>query len=611
MGKKGPLTLVTPTEFKERTSLRLHSRSGTTLKVDAAYAAYWESQSDYKKNQLHRVLGEYLVAHGGSWNLCDRNTVSGGLLEWLHNEVAPDSVRMTPEKARALDLAAATRIRDIEIPHSRYGVLYFLANIELDMDIASVVIEGMSTVGGAIGTGFGTDFGQMGNAAKASKTAFTAVGQNVKASHLVGAGTAVLGVAKSASATGGKVARQPVPIPPKTWFPTSEAALNKITKGLSETYDNNRYLGAAAYVGAGLASPIIATGALIADGALAIARAARALWDAVKKALGSVGRIVLDAWQNRGSIDTAKKAGTLIKACTKFILDLVMKNALPFLGGAMDIGKGLVRTIDEACTRVASWYDRRRIRVQLGHPEEMANAIEHQMDMGMLKGLGEIFKGATKAAVGTFLPGLGSLVTVVMSAIEWMIKLIYRLLERSAIGEFLKKARAHYKTEKDRAQLEPGPARGVRGNREPNTQPGGLITNTAAFTEFFQEGCKASPIIPMLTLNSGLAGSLMTMVELFEADGSQSSAKGGSRTEFDIAGSYFNRLKLYSVGYLKTCGFKFRPLDPDDNLLRGFLQHATGARREQRDVNGKVIGVSSSHAAPVTWVGRGVAIAGA
>ncbi|MEP6791838.1 MAG: hypothetical protein ABI907_10725, partial [Ramlibacter sp.] len=485
----------------------------------------------------------------------------------------------------------------------------FLANIQLDMDIAAVVIEGISTVGGAVGTGFGTDFAHMGDAAKANRTAFTAVGQAVKTSHITGAGSGVLSVVKGAAGTAGKVAPKPPQVAAQSWFPTSEAALSRISDGLSEIYQENKYLGVAAYVGAGIASPVIATGALLADGALAIARAARALWDAVKKALGSVGSMILDAWRDRGSIGTAEKAGALIKSCTKFILDLVMKNALPFLGGAIDVGTGLVRTIDEACSRVRSWYDRRRIRLQAGHPEEMANAIEHQMSMGIFKGLGDVLKGAGKIAVGVFLPGLGSLVAVIISAIEWMIKLIYRLLERSAINEFLDKARKLYKIEKQRAQLQPGPARGVHGNREPDTDTRGtLITSSILFTEFFQEGCKASALIPMLTLNSGLAGSLMTMVELFEPDGSQSGAEGGNRTEFDIAGDYFTRLKRYSIGYLKSCGFQFRPLDINDQLMRGYLMHATGAERTITGPDGKTH-KSQSHMAPVTWAGRAVAIA--
>ena len=46
---------------------------------------------------------------------------------------------------------------------------------------------------------------------------------------------------------------------------------------------------------------------------------------------------------------------------------------------------------------------------------------------------------------------------------------------------------------------------------EPNLDKssGGIIHNLDEFTKLFQEGCDASPLIPMIVLNSGICGSLM------------------------------------------------------------------------------------------------------
>ncbi|MGA7814231.1 MAG: hypothetical protein WCA53_15160, partial [Caballeronia sp.] len=112
-------------------------------------------------------------------------------------------------------------------------------------------------------------------------------------------------------------------------------------------------------------------------------------------------------------------------------------------------------------------------------------------------------------------------------------------------------------------------------------QQGSIITDTQEFTAFFLEGCKASPLIPMLSLNSGLGGSLMTLIKLFDADGAQSTALSGGRKEFDIGDAYFTRLKRYSVDYMRKSGFKFFPLRADDKSMAGYLAHAQGLTRRK------------------------------
>ncbi|HEY8976854.1 MAG TPA: hypothetical protein VIN75_21750, partial [Burkholderiaceae bacterium] len=283
----------------------------------------------------------------------------------------------------------------------------------------------------------------------------------------------------------------------------------------------------------------------------------------------------------RYDLATARRLGEILKKACVVAVDYIMKNAIPYLGGAIDLGTGLFRTISEAGTRLAAWNDRRHIRLQAGHPEELANAIEHQMSLGVLGGVADMLKGASKVAVGVFLPGLGSLVSAVMSGIEWLVRLVSRLGEYFGIQQFLQTARRHYGAEKARA------TRDAKGVYEPNTAAGGIINDTTAFTKFFKDGCKASPLIPMLTLNSGLGGSLMTMLQLFEADGSQSAratrnVTGGETREFDRGDMYFTRLKRWSVEYMRKSGFKFLPADAKDVVMAGYLAHATGMGKERQ-----------------------------
>jgi hypothetical protein len=448
MGNKGPLAIVSPADFKSRTALTLSSRSATTQAVDKAYEGYYNTRSPAAAKVLHDRPAEYMLAHGGSWARCERNVVSGGLMEYIYHSVAANA--LSPGQARAMDERAAARIRDIEIPGARFGVLYFLSGIKIDLDVAGSLIDGAGAIGGAIGVGMTTDFGQMKSAANGVRSVTSLAGKGVKAQDIATVGTGAL---HGTRMVGNKImdAMSGPSAPGPSWLPCSEAALNAVRSKLSDTWDANHY----------------------------------------------------------------------------------------------------------------------------------ASAIEHQMSLGILGGVAGMLKGASKVAMGVFLPGLGSLVSAVMSGIEWLVRLISRLGEYFGIQQFLQVARRHYTAEKQRAKM------GADGVYEPNTAAGGIITDTAAFTTFFKDGCKASPLIPMLTLNSGLGGSLMTMLQLFEADGSQSAratrnVTGGETREFDRGDMYFRRLKRWSVEYMRKSGFRFLPADAKDVMMAGYLAHATGMGKERQ-----------------------------
>lgn len=597
MGAKGPLAIVTPAEFKARTALALSSRSGSTAAVDKAYENYHATRSPVAGKLLYDRLAEYRQAHGGTWAACERNVVSGGLLEYLHNTLRPGA--LSPADAAAMDKRAQARIREVEIPHARYGVLYFLAGIKVEMDVVGAAIDATGAIGAAVGVGLTTDFGKMGSAKDGVRAVAQVYGAPVRADLLAKAGTGVaqLGAA-GVDKLHGLIMAPASGAPSATWLPTTEAALDRVSAGLSERWDANRYAGALAYVGAGLAAAPVGAATLLVDGALAAKRLAEALWAKIRQGVDAVCNGIRRAWASRYDLNTARQMGAMLKKCSVVLVDLIMKNALPFLGGAVDLGTGLFRTINEAASRIASWNDRRNIRLQAGHPAELAAAIEHQMSMGIGGGLLDMLMGAAKVSVSVLLPGLGTLVSVVMAGIAWMVKLVMRLTEYTAISQFLHTARRLYDAEKRRATQ-------VGNAYEPNTTPGGIITDTRAFTAFFQEGCKASPLVPMLTLNSGLGGSLMTMLQLFEADGSQSARAtanvgSGETREYDRGNAYFTRLKRYSVDYMRASGFKFQALHADDKVMAGYLVHATGMGQERQ-----------SHTAAATTLGRvQVALAG-
>src|SRR4051812_28582426 len=129
MGRGGDMAWVEPEEFKARTSLTLHRRIGSTVLMDECYKNYYrDRQSPVVKQALYDAMQAYMREHGGYWNRCERNLVSGGLLKWMYDELAPPSVRRTlhgPD-ASAIDDRAQYLLNAHDVPHSRYGVLYLL-----------------------------------------------------------------------------------------------------------------------------------------------------------------------------------------------------------------------------------------------------------------------------------------------------------------------------------------------------------------------------------------------------------------------------------------------------------------------------------------------------
>lgn len=602
MGKKGPLTWVTPKEFKERTSLTFSSRSETTQRLDAAYTAFHFGQTELKRKQLYDVLREYLIAHGGYWNKCERNTVSGGLLEWMYNELAPPAVRMTPAKARALDARADKLINDFEIPHSRFGVLYLLGNINLQGDWTAMAIEGVAVAGSAVAVGVGTDYGQLKDAGKAAKTAFTVAGQKVTYAAAASGGAVVMTIPQTALGVGGSVKAKTLPeAPTPDAFPCSAKVLGTAASAISDAYDHNKFLGILAGAGVTAITIPAAVGAIAADGLYNLYRLGKWLYDKITGAIKSVINLLRSKW-NDGTTWVSEKFGMVLKLATKFVIDMVFKQAAPLVGSLIDLGTGIVRAVDAACTRIASYLDRKKIRLQPGHPEETANSIEHAMNMGIFRGLADVLKGAGKTAVAVTLPGLGSLVSALMSAIEWLVKFLYRYFESERIDKFLFKARELWKAEQAKmykAALAKPPkvAPGDKPHLQPVIDGTGILCDTAEFTAFFKEGCDASPIIPMLTLNSGICGSLMTLVKLFDGGGDKPvtlARNPGGRQPFDVAGNYFNRLKIFSSEYLRACGFQFQPLNDNDDYIRGLLTHAVQKHRAPLTFGRKVLAIAKA-----------------
>lgn len=608
MGRKGPLQLVPPDEFRARTSLALSSRSGTTLAVDAAYDEYYRVRSVSAAAALNKALHEYLKAHGGFWKNCERDKVSGGLLQWLYEFSAKAAGPPVPVDVGVQRTKAAL---DRDIIHSRYGVLYLLGSLDVELDSIGIGLESVSAVAGAIGSGFSTDMGKL-NVKDSAKAGITLAGQAINAQQLTDGSTGVvknlrtIGSGASQVYQGAKsgiaslMATDPNDTRTTTQkvqahLPCTVAALQAAAHLLPEDYSRGHYASRGLQtVGAVAVGTVMSTVAFAGDVLYNVFRA-------VKAAVIKLKDLILERIRVN---KLGEDIGGIAKLAAKFVIDKVVSSAAPFVGAGIDLARGVAGTFEAVYQKVSSWLDRRQISINPGHPEEIARTIEGTMEKGIFKGLWDMIAGAGKVAIAALLPGLGSLVGAVMTGVEWLVKFLYRIYENRCIKRFLEIARGHYATEKARAtavttdvatareavrlrntsgqvtrtvrldgmgawetvQLETG-----RTRYEPVVDGTGFIGNTQEFTEFFRLGCEASPIIPMLTLNSGMCGSLMTMIRMFDDAGDVIGKTRKGESTFDVGNRYFTRLKEYGTRYLASSGFKLLARDPNDKFVTGLL----------------------------------------
>jgi hypothetical protein len=567
MPSKKPVDIVAPAEWIERTRT-WHKRGDSMKVIDIAYADWHADRNNLMKRQfLQDCLAKYCNEKGnGHWEKVDRNKESNGLMKYIYTVCSvPDSAVMK----------AQTAIRTRDIPNSRYGVLYLLGNIDIQMNKLSAALEGIGAIGGAIGQGFATDTNHLDSADLSERQAWgnTDIGmgpiqlKEKSWGDVVEMGQGVTDFAGGVTSTTGtrnvggpqhfrkthvKRGAYPLPAPKRDYrgvgLPLTRTAL--------EAMDQHPIAAAALFPVSGVA--------LI--GSLAV--------DAMRSLIVKLTELVGDFinWFKQKCVDDSTYpwtiAGSLIKSITMTVVKEVAKAAVPFVSAGKDVLSGVCECFSAIKMRVGAWWERRKIQIMEGHPELLANSIEGVMNKGILKGLWALIKGAVQVALAATLPGAQSLVGAIATGVEWVIKFCFRLYEQSKLNSFFIEARRLYQEE-----------RALTTKRDGQLilhTSGGLINDLDKFKAFFQKGCDASPLIAMLTLNSGICGSLMTLVNMFND-------VGVIRQEtFDTGNEYFTRLKEYGRDYFSAAGFEFLacPSSGDDTdtqtrlYISGVLSHA-------------------------------------
>lgn len=570
-----PPKLITPKEFTDRTALGLFSPRGPeTLAMDKAYAAYYQqavgqdltgAKLKVVSLNLLQALTALVLVKGGNWELVNRDRASKGLLREWHGFL---ELHWGAELAKTLKAEKAALGWDLV--RSRFGAIYLLGNLEIGVDwrimLGEALAQGGSAAvaGGMAGTGHAATFGESNVSLGVTSTSVNA---------LTSGGAAVTGLATSAVSHSVVTTQQPTAsrfdIPEESRWTTTATYPKSVREAFpctAELFDTavKEYHGVSDIPG------MIVGGAI--GGAVAVTI------DIAKTTVESIWKALHDVvnWVQKKMFHDDEFATRTIAAVSKPIVGIVLaqvwKAAAPFIGGAMQIGTGIAQTVKAAVDKIALWWDRSQVKLTEGHFTLISETIESQVTKGLFYGLWTALKGAADIAMNTFLPGAGSLVSMLMGGIEWLIKALCRIVESRHVAEFLKKARTLWETEKKLAKTVTDESNPSHVHYEPKSAteaPASLVHKTKDFAKFFKEGCDTSPVIPMVTLNSGLAGSIYQAIEMLLT------VPGGTKMidqkSFDAGVAYFDRLKRISHEYLVSCGFIF---STPNKSLEGIVHHA-------------------------------------
>lgn len=583
MSRSGPPMVLAPKDWVEATSLTFSSRDKTLKRVDEAYALWFEA--GYRRHEhtylprrvdqmtepqrvmlkmtakaLRENLEYYLAQHGSVWKQAKRNRESNGLMEFIYKKVCepiPDLLRKEQDRQNA---------------DSRFGVLYLFGNIDIQVDMVKAGLDFVSGSAGAISTLVSTDFNNWEGNDDGFGSKFIAgdLGSDTENSHVGRIKTATRWVFVGGKNSKGELdGEMGVPDVVDLVNDPIKSTLENTRERMGEKTTFARTSKAMnAYAGPGAKNKFI-KGAKVAGSA--IIDTFKKLYDLLESLVIGLVKWVYEKFK-QALDDPLETLYGQIKFWLKAVIKNVAQAAAPFVGAGFDIADGLIESFKAIKTKVGAWMLRKKINIMEGHPSRLCERIEGAMENAILAGLWSVIKGAVQMALAATIPGIQSLVSALTSGVEAIIKLVLKIMERGRIKRFLQKARKLYEEER-LLRIEKFDDKANHMVTTMHTS-GGLIHDIKRFNAFYKEGCDASPIIAMLTINTGLCGSQWQMQDLLSIPGPKNQQQKLAQEQFDTGTKYFDKLKKYGYGYLKDCGFDFVANGRDKGVIQALLSDA-------------------------------------
>ncbi|MGI4857840.1 MAG: hypothetical protein ACRYHA_13215 [Janthinobacterium lividum] len=232
----------------------------------------------------------------------------------------------------------------------------------------------------------------------------------------------------------------------------------------------------------------------------------------------------------------------IIQTAARYLFQFV-KQIPPYVAPAYSLINGLRHTFNQI--RAARDFKGllKQFEPAAGPIAAYVNVVEQE---ARKRALGKAVDVATVTALTAFgftIPLVAALGEPIMKIVTWTIGAVLRVIEKINLDAFLQKARRYFDAE---PRLGEGPLRFQPAARE------GLVHDAAGFNRFFEEGCQISPVVPLLTLNTGVCGALLTKIRL-----TGNVTDTANENAYLAALHYFDKARALSRQYLQDCGFTF------------------------------------------------------
>jgi hypothetical protein len=227
--------------------------------------------------------------------------------------------------------------------------------------------------------------------------------------------------------------------------------------------------------------------------------------------------------------------GGLETVC-EMIAEKVMDEMVPFFSNGIAASTGLVQAIDHCCDRFVVYSKGRGVELVPGVPTTTIDGIKRAMDHAVLVDVYNVLKGGGNLALDGLTAGVaGEITGIACSAIETLVAFARKVHDFYRIRIFLNDAKAMWL------------------NREHATS---VHRRPYAFNRWYRKAALWVPVIPVLTLNSGVCGDKMRMLCMFSNEGEVI-----TQANFDKGVAYIDKIKAWGSSYLADSAYTFTSAD--------------------------------------------------
>ena len=475
--------IVAYDEWLRGTSALLQVRSSALKNLDEQILLY---HRDRTVHQFHLLVSAFefwqeSIGPGDAWKDVSRN--GSNYFTLLDQQLCGKGD--TDVAAGAQDFITPALI------NSRLGVLYLFGNMDIEDDTFKVLLEGAFDITDA-GLGFAPDSNE------AATIASDVIGNSL--------------VQKTASAAleqvQKKISRRKEPVLMSSGqLATSSISLPALSSAAQRLYETIR---------------------------TRIEEGAKKLWDMIREKVADI--------RNDPAGFALDTMPGLLRKLVDFLCSKLLATLAPLIGAGLDLAKGIANTVDSSITKYREWVQGRDVQLIAGHPGTIVEAVRRAMKLSIGAGVYDMVKGGASLGLQFASQGASTIVDAVVSIMETLAKVIWKIVEIKRIKRFCQQAKEYWDARMQRDAL--------------HTQP-------IAFNNWFKRYAVPIPALSVLALNTGICGDKMHFLAMFKDNDTIV-----TQTEFIAGCKYVDDLKVWGSSYLGDAGFAFKS---DDATIKGLL----------------------------------------